>query len=393
MNSASPLSAPSTSGPSSGAPACATDMTAPGGAPVHDLDVLRTVDAWLDQGGRVALAMVTSTWGSAPRPVGSLMAVHADGRIAGSVSGGCVEGAVVEQALAAIAEDEPRTLTFGVTQETAWSVGLPCGGQVSLYLYPLDPTPSRTRRRLLRALLAAVDTHRSVVLATDLETGLQTLLFADAPPQGEVVPPPEVLSALPGIIARDRSQLVLCDLDMVDDEADAPRWFLRVVSPHRRLILIGAVHISQALAPMAALAGYEVIVVDPRSALATPERLPGVRLIGDWPDEALDALVPDPRTAVVALSHDPKLDDPALKRALASPAFYVGALGSVKSHQRRRQRLAEDGVPLADIDRIHGPVGLDIGAQTPVEIALAILAELVLVHRGPKGAARHPASA
>lgn len=357
----------------------------PANAPLHDLDVVRSLDAWLAAGGRAALAMVVSTWGSAPRPVGSLMAVHADGRIAGSVSGGCVEGAVIEQARAAIDDGEPRHLRFGVSDDTAWSVGLPCGGDVALYLYPVDPS----RHRLLREMLACVDRAEPVVLATDMDSGLQALLRPDAPAQGDVAPPDAVRDAAVDAIARDRSRLV--SLPRVDEDAFADahedaRWFLRVLSPRRRLVLVGAVHISQALAPLAELAGYEVIVVDPRAALATAERLPNVRLLHDWPDEALDALIPDARTAVVALSHDPKLDDPALIRALASPAFYVGALGSVKSHERRCQRLLDAGVAAADVARVHGPVGLDIGAQSPVEIALSILAELVLIHRGAKGA-------
>lgn len=228
------------------------------------------------------------------------------------------------------------------------------------------------RRRLFDALRRARAEGRPAALVTDLGTGLQTLVHPDAQ-EGDVALEDEFLPQVRDAIRQDRSGVV----DYYDG-----RFFIQVVNPPLRLVIVGAVHIAQALAPMAVLAGYAVIVVDPRRAFATAERFPGVVLNGEWPDDALAALRPDRRTAIVALTHDPKLDDPAMVAALGSPAFYVGALGSRKTHGQRRERLLAAGADAAGIERIRGPVGLDIGAVTPAEIAIAILAEMTMALRG-----------
>ncbi len=228
------------------------------------------------------------------------------------------------------------------------------------------------RRRLFDALRRAQAEKRAVALVTDLGTGLQTLVHADAQ-EGDVALEDEFLPQVRDAIRRDRSGIV---------EFYEGRFFIQVQNPPLRLIIIGAVHIAQALAPMAALAGYDVTVVDPRRAFATDARFPAITLNGEWPDDALAALAPDHRTAIVTLTHDPKLDDPALLAALSSPAFYVGALGSRKTHAKRRERLAEAGAGEDAFARIKGPVGLDISAVTPAEIAISILAEMTLTLRG-----------
>ncbi|MDZ5648533.1 XdhC family protein [Nitrospirillum sp. BR 11828] len=364
-----------------------SDDTPPQGAaavnaPVDELSILRAVEGWLAQGQAAAIATVIDTWGSSPRPVGSKLAVDAAGTMIGSVSGGCVEGAVVEEALRALEDGEPRLLTFGVPDERAWEVGLACGGTVRIYVAPVGPGHGATRRRLLSALLAAADAKRPAALVTDLATGQQTLVEADRQ-QGETALPDDIRAQVLDALARDRSTLIT-PRDTEGEEAEG-EWFAQVWNPPLRLVLVGAVHIAQALAPMARMAGYEVIVVDPRAAFASAARFPdaaGITLVREWPDDAVAALAPDRRTAVVTLTHDAKLDEPALRAALESDAFFIGALGSRKTHQRRLDRMADFG-PTA-LERIHGPVGLDIGALTPAEIAVSILAQVTLALRGAK---------
>lgn len=231
------------------------------------------------------------------------------------------------------------------------------------------------KRRVFEALRRAQQAAHPVALVTDMGTGFQTLVDIDGRQQGDTGLEDEFLPQVLDSIRHDRSGMV---------EFYDGRFFINVFAPPLRLFIIGAVHLAQALAPAARLAGYQVTVIDPRVAFATPERFAEVTLVQEWPDEALAALRPDARSAIVTLSHDPKFDDPALKAALATQAFYVGALGSRKSHASRRERLLVDGVTETDFNRIHGPVGLDIGAVSPQEIALSILADMVLHLRGPR---------
>ncbi|MFL5272395.1 MAG: XdhC family protein [Anaeromyxobacteraceae bacterium] len=326
-------------------------------------EVLEKLLAWADAGEGVALAAVMETWGSAPRRPGSLLAVSAGGDFAGSVSGGCVEAAVIEAAQGVIAGGAPRVLDYRVTNERAWEVGLACGGSLRVYV-------ERPERALVARLLHAVAAKDAVVLATDVATGSGRLV---RPPRPEPDLAPALVEAAREALARDRSALV---------ETPAGAVFLRVFNPPVRLVVVGAVQIAQALVPMARLAGYDVLVVDPRRAFASAERFPGVDVETDWPDVALGRLGLDARTAVVTLTHDPKLDDPALAAALRSEAFYVGCLGSKKTHAARCERLTEAGFTQRDLARLRGPAGLPIGAVSPGEIAVAVLAQLVeTLHR------------
>jgi xanthine dehydrogenase accessory factor len=367
-------------------------------------DPLAQALTWWAAGRKVALATVIDTRGSAPRPVGSQMAVDEHGAMAGSVSGGCVEGAVVHEALKCIADGEPRLLTFGITDEMAWDVGLPCGGRIEIYLEALAGGFGTQRKRLQR-LQAIRAEGRPVALLTDLTTGLQALIDDDDT-YGSLGLLPDQLALVRQRLAADHSGIVVMRAAGADngsdndngngngneeDDEDPPRVFVHVFAPPPRLFIVGAVHIAQALLPMAEAAGYAVSVIDPRDSFASAERFPGVVIDRRWPDEALSDPAPDARTAVVTLTHDPKLDDPALMAALRSPAFYVGALGSRHNQAVRCRRLTEQGVSAADIARVHGPVGLAIGARSPAEIAVAILAELTAVRRGRRFA-RDPLS-
>ncbi|MBU3001453.1 XdhC family protein [Roseovarius nubinhibens] len=313
-------------------------------------DIPEQALAWFREGRGAALATVVETWGSAPRRVGSQLAISGAGEIAGSVSGGCVEGAVVAEALDAIERGSSATLTFGVSDDDAFSVGLGCGGTIRVMVEPLGSV-------LSEALMAELVTARAAQEPVAVISG------------GEG--PAEITRD--GFEARFRQ-------DLSGFEADGR--FVTIHNPPLRLIVVGAVHIAQALVPMARIAGYDVVIVDPRESFASAARFPGERLVDDWPDEALAALGIDARTAVVVLSHDPKIDDPALMAALRSEAYYIGALGSTRSRDKRAVRLGLLGASAEEIARIHGPVGLDIGAATPAEIAVSTLAEMIAVLRG-----------
>jgi xanthine dehydrogenase accessory factor len=308
-----------------------------------DDEAIARAREWLDAGRRVALATVVDTWGSSPRPRGSQLAVRDDGLFVGSVSGGCVEGKVVEAALEVMASNTPRLLEFGVANEEAWEVGLACGGTVRIFVHVPD-----------RATLAAIENAREIVVLTPL----------DGRPVTTGMPSDEALrAAAERAIATDQPETV----DGV---------FVQAKNPPLSLVVVGAVHIAAPLTRIARELGYAVTVIDPRSGFARPERMPGVTVLAEWPDEAMPKLNIGHRTAVVALTHDPKIDDVALEAALKSDAFYIGALGSKKTHASRLARLAELGFGAEALARIHGPVGLAIGAKSPAEIAISIAAQM-----------------
>jgi xanthine dehydrogenase accessory factor len=303
--------------------------------------------AWHREGRGAVLATVVETWGSAPRPVGSQLAVSGEGEMAGSVSGGCVEGAVVVEAMEAVQTGTAQMLEFGVSDDEAFAVGLACGGRIRVWL---EPVGRALPEAMLADLVAARAARRPVAYVVNTATGERRI---DGP------------EPWADRFRADRS-------GMQEDGAT----FVHVHNPPLRMIVVGAVHIAQALLPMARMAGYDVSLIDPRPAFAQETRFPGEAVIEDWPDEAMDALKPDARTAVVTLTHDPKLDDPAISRALGSDIFYLGCLGSTRTHAKRVARLTGAGFTGEQIARIHAPVGLDIGARGPAEIAVSILAEV-----------------
>ena len=314
----------------------------------HDL-IPEAALAWHRAGKGAALATVIETWGSAPRQSGSQLAISGAGEMTGSVSGGCVEGAVITEALDALADRKSRILTFGVSDETAFAAGLACGGTIRVLVEPVGDGPEALPETLLEALIAARAAPRALAVVTSPATWTRTL-----------VPPGED----PATDARFKS-------DRSGMEEDGR--FIAIHNPPLRLIVIGAVHIAQPLLAIARTCGYAPSLIDPRAAFGSEARFPGEAILDDWPDEALATLNPDARTAIVTLTHDPKLDDPAIRFALNSPAFY---LGCTRTHAKRVERLTEAGFTPDQIARIHAPVGLDIGARTPAEIAVSILAQI-----------------
>lgn len=309
-----------------------------------DLQVMRTVTQWAGSGHRVVMATITRTWGSAPRPPGSVVAIRDDGLVTGSVSGGCIEDDLIDKAREGVlAEGRPKVVRYGIDADAAHRFGLPCGGLIELVLEPVLP---HTRMDELLARLARGERVRRVLT---LATGAV-----------ELQP------------ATDTDELELGDTTLVTHHG--PSW---------RMVIIGAGQMTQYLAQMALPLGYEVIVVDPREEYAEGFEIPGARLLRDMPDDALTALKLDGHTAVIALTHDPKLDDLALMEALGSTAFYVGAIGSRANQAKRQARLKEHfGMTDAQFERLHGPVGLKNGARTPPEIAVSILAEVTAVRYG-----------
>jgi len=306
---------------------------------VHELS--DAIQGWRARGDRVALATVVATRRSAPRPVGSKLAVSERGELLGSVSGGCVESDVAVQAAEVIADGTPRLLTYGIDDEQAWSIGLPCGGEIDVFVERFD---------------GELRDEPGVTL---------TVLEGERAGEREVVP----LDAL----ERGPSRVL---------ELDGETVFADVVAPPGNLVVVGATDTAEELCRAAKALGWRATVVDPRPALVTRERLPSPdELVTAWPDE----LEASEDTAVVVLTHEERLDVPALTAAFASPAFYIGAIGSRRTQEKRRARLLEAGIAEEQLDRLAGPAGLDLGAHTPAETAVSILAEVLAVREGRSG--------
>lgn len=308
-----------------------------------DTQVLRKADEWLRAGHRAVMGTIVRTWGSAPRPVGSLVVIRDDGLVVGSVSGGCIEDDMVDRVRSgSLAYDRPQRVKYGVTAEDAFKFGLPCGGTLELVLEPV------TQESKVGELLARVAAGRHTVRTLDLKTGRVELREGDGTE----------------ILEYDDERLV---------SAHGPRW---------RLLIIGAGQLTHYLAQMALACDYAVTICDPREEYADGWLVPGTTLVRTMPDDTVVEFKPDRHTAIIALTHDPKLDDLALMEALKSQAFYVGAIGSQKNQAKRKERLVEFGVTPEQLELLHGPVGLKNGARTPPEIAVSILAELTAAKYG-----------
>ena len=350
-------------------------------------EILTEVDRWIGEGKSVAVATITKTWGSSPRPVGSKMAVCSDGSMAGSVSGGCVETAVVQEALEVLKSGKPKQLHYGVSDEQAWEVGLACGGQIDLLVEPLaawraaPAGKTSTYEAFVQALREERPAVRAVLLRRgDVPVWEQAVFPWDAAPAGSLP------AGLWEIVGAEADRLLSGGASGARTHTlrgEAMEVFYDLELPPPMLVIVGGVHIGIELTRLAKLLGFRVIVVDPRRAFGDPARFPMAdRVVPEWPAEALAAIGLTPSTAVTAVSHDPKIDDPALLAALRSPAFYVGALGSAETNRQRRQRLTEAGLTAAELARLRAPIGLNLGGRSPAEIALAVLAEIVATRSG-----------
>lgn len=319
-----------------------------------DLEVLKTASAWIDAGQRCLLVTVVRTWGSSPRPAGALLAICEDGRVTGSVSGGCIEDDLIERVRReGITRTQPELVTYGITADEAHRFGLPCGGTIELALEPLGAA-SRVAE-----LLALLEGHQLVARRLDMATGAVSLDSAGAS---------DVLRMQDGVLTT----------------VHGPRW---------RLLIIGAGQLSRILAQIASAMDYHVTVCDPREDYRASWNLPGIEPVHAMPDDLVLEMRLDARSAVVALTHDPKLDDLALMEALKSDAFYVGAIGSRANNARRRERLREFDLTPEQIARLHGPIGLYIGSKTPPEIAISIMAEMTAIRNGVPQSLRVPHAA
>jgi xanthine dehydrogenase accessory factor len=350
-------------------------------------ELLDQLDAWTAEGASVGRAVVVRTFGSAPRPEGGVLLVTADGRLAGSVSGGCVEGAAAEEIFDAFKTGRQRVIRYGISDEEAWDVGLACGGTIDVLVQPAVPGA---------AVDAARETGRAVI----------TLLPADAPPPafGQHKPgageePGEVIvvrddgsmAGTTGDAAAD-AELVKASLDLLAHgqsrtvELAGRQAFIEAYPVRPRLVVVGAVEVARTLVRLAKELGYETVVIDGRAAFATDARFPDVdRLVVGWPDEVADEIGLGPADAVAVLTHDVKFDEPAIIEALRRGCRYVGAVGSRKTQADRRARLLEAGVTVEQVDRLRGPIGLDLGGRLPPETALSILAEVVAERRAGSG--------
>lgn len=321
-------------------------------------EILPELERWRARGDRIALARVVATRRSAPRPVGAKLIVSEHGELAGSVSGGCVENEVVEAAREVLGGDEPRLLTFGISDDLALSVGLPCGGEIDVWVAAPEP-------ELLDALADVAREQRRAVSLVDLDDGTERLVLDGEEPSADE------------LIRAGHSKVV---------EVEGKHMFADVFGPPPRLLIYGAVDTADALCAAAGQLGWHTIVGDARSRFATPERLPHAdEIIVAWPEETLERVGPDHATAIVVLTHDDKFDLPLLTRALETEAFYIGALGSRRNQERRRERLLDAGVDEAALERISGPAGLDVGAHSPAETAVSILGEIMAVRAGRDG--------
>jgi xanthine dehydrogenase accessory factor len=333
------------------------------------LDLVSDLEEWMASGEPIALAVVTWAEGPSPRPVGSHMAISLFGQMIGSVSGGCVEGTVLQEAQDVLVDGNPKRLRYGVVDEEGWEVGLACGGTIEVYLELLRPIHER--------LVTAIRSNETVALVTRLDGPGHLLLWPDGRAEGDTV--------LCSVLEQGGASETLFSASPPARRLDTAggEVFTRLYTPPPTLTIFGAVHLAQPLVLMAQAAGFRVRVADGRRAFNTAERFPTAdELVVAWPREALIPEYLRPQDALVILTHDPKFDIPALERALQSPVGYIGLLGSQTTQLKRRTVLQDHGFSPADLGRIHGPVGLDLGGREPEEIAVAILAEIVAERHG-----------
>jgi xanthine dehydrogenase accessory factor len=307
-------------------------------------DILTPLSIWLKDKRKIALATVISTWGSSPRPVGGQMAIDQNGEIIGSVSGGCIEAAVITEGIKSLSDGKTRVKDYGISNDMAWEVGLACGGELKVLIQPLQ-----IEDKIIFSIVESIRKREVIKLKINTKSGLRT-------------------------IDKSISQQSSSFNQLMNE-------FIHIIDPKPRLFIIGAVHIAQELVKLATIADFEITLIDPRNHFATKKRFPNCQIINDWPDIALSKFKFDKATHLVTLTHDPKIDDPALIYSLKKNIGYVGSLGSKKTHQKRCERLSLLGFNQNDLNKIHGPIGLDIKAKNPAEIAISILGEIIQFRR------------
>ena len=307
-------------------------------------DILTPLSIWLKDKRKIALATVISTWGSSPRPVGGQMAIDQNGEIIGSVSGGCIEGAVITEGIKSLSDGKTRVKDYGISNDMAWEVGLACGGELKVLIQPLQ-----IEDKIIFSIVESIRKREVIKLKINTKSGLRT-------------------------IDKSISQQSSSFNQLMNE-------FIHIIDPKPRLFIIGAVHIAQELVKLATIADFEITLIDPRDHFATKKRFPNCQIINDWPDIALSKFKFDKATHLVTLTHDPKIDDPALIYSLKKNIGYVGSLGSQKTHQKRCERLSLLGFNQNDLNKIHGPISLDIKAKNPAEIAISILGEIIQFRR------------
>jgi xanthine dehydrogenase accessory factor len=338
------------------------------------IDLLDTVREWFQAGEQVAVATVIRVEGTAPRPVGARLIVSSGGRMAGSVSGGCVETTVYQEMMDLLEGGPPRVLHFGITEDMIWDVGLACGGTIDVFVQALDP-------RIVAALGERVEQQEPVALVAFIEgekAGATALVTADG----------EVLGPDPGPAATRATEMLASRVDRgrIFEPTPGARVYIEPFLPPPLLVIAGGVHVAIPLARFGKELGFRVVVVDPREKFANRERFPGAdQVLVTWPDKALAGLEVGDTTYIVLLTHDPKIDEPTLAAAIKTGAAYIGAIGSRKTHADRYERMEWWGITGEQLDRVYSPIGLDLGGSTPEETALSIIAEVVAVKNGRTG--------
>ena len=338
------------------------------------LDIFSGINDWIEQKKPFALATVIHTWGSAPRLVGSAMAVSEDMEIIGSVSGGCVEGAVMKKALEVLETGVPQRLRYGIKNEDAWTVGLSCGGKLQVFVERFMGYDDRTSEKAVaQAITQSIRNNQGCVLLSDMsgEKSNHLVVFPDGKTEG--MASHASLEELAMTAYKTRKNQIA--------EWEGKEYFVQVFPPQNQMLIIGAAHITVELVQQAKLFGFETVVIDPRGIFTNKTQFvtPPDQMFDQWPADVLPDFQLDDYTFVVILSHDPKIDDQALHILLRSEVAYIGALGSSRTHAKRVSRLEKTGFTTEEIDRIHGPIGVDIHAKRPQEIALSIMAQIIQV--------------
>ncbi len=342
------------------------------------IDLFDNIENFLKKGKRFAVATVIQTWGSAPRPIGSAMIVSEDLEMAGSVSGGCVEGAISRAVPEVLKTNKSKRLGFGVIDEEAWAVGLSCGGQIQVFIEPFLANNDPKMWSILRGRLLE---NKGVVLLTKLHEEESEHILVIPDDIDGVTSSHSVNGALQNFLLQNALRAYKERKTQTLETSDGSTWFLQVFATKAKLVIIGAAHITVDLVHLGQYFGFETIVIDPRGIFAEKTQFPTPpdQLFVDWPAEILPDLTLDPYTFAVLLTHDPKIDDQALHILLKSDVAYIGALGSKKTHEKRVKRLKEAGFSEEEMGKIHAPIGVNIAAKSAREIALSIIAELIKI--------------